>query len=370
MERMRMSVGVDLHKSQFTVYWRSDDGITGRHERYSTTEQGYRRFERAIESVMAAGGRVEVAVESTGNTRYFKQRVERTGVRVRVVNTAKFKVVTESVKKTDRHDAATLAEFLEKDMLPEARLCSAESEELRRILKTRKTLVETVVAVKNQLHGLLLSLGIETTRGQLQSKRERRRVQGVLAAHHVAGAAVEPLFETIDRLSEQVKKLDAVLAQMTRDDAVVRLIMTIPGAGLITASTIRAFTDEIGRYATADKYAAYAGLVPWVQNSNATVHHGRITKRGPVELRTAMVQVVLGMVRNRRRTGSYRILQRYDRLKQTKGSGRSIIAIARQLSGIIWRMLTDGVPFDECKMTNPEIRRKASEMQAAASNAA
>lgn len=124
---MRMSVGVDLHKSQFTVYWRSDDGITGRHERYPTTDDGFRRFEGALQSVIETGTPVEVAVESTGNTRYFKQRVERCGAPVRVVNTAKFKVVTESVKKTDRHDAATLAEFLEKDMLPEAHLCSPES---------------------------------------------------------------------------------------------------------------------------------------------------------------------------------------------------------------------------------------------------
>lgn len=367
---MRMSVGVDLHKSQFTVYWRSDDGSMGKHERYATTEEGYQRFETAVRSVIASGRPVAIAVESTGNTRYFKQRIERCGVPVRVVNTAKFKVVTESVQKTDRHDAATLAEFLEKDMLPEARLCSPQSEELRRVIKTRKTLVETVVTVKNQLHGLLLSLGIASTRGQLQSAKERRRVQSVLAAHHVAGNAVDPLFETIDRLSEEVKKLDHALVALTAQDEAVRLIMTIPGAGLITAVTIRAFTDDIRRYATTGKYAAYAGLVPWVRNSNQTIHHGRITKRGPVELRTALVQVVLGMVRNRRRTGTYRILERYDRLKRAKGSGRSIIATARKLSEIIYRMLTDGVPFDEYSMIDPAIRRKVMEMQAAALNVA
>ena len=367
---MKMSVGVDLHKSQFTVYWRSDDGIVGKHERYATTDAGYRRFEAALQTVVATETPVTVAVESTGNTRYFTQRVERCGVPVRVVNTAKFKVVTESVKKTDRHDAATLAEFLEKDMLPEARLCSPESEELRRVIKTRKTLVETIVTVKNQLHGLLLSLGIETTRGQLQSATERRRVQTVLAAHHVTGAAVDPLFETIDRLSAEVKRLDRVIAEMTAEDRAVQLIMTIPGAGLITAATIRAFTDDIGRYATAGKYAAYAGLVPWVQNSNETIHHGRITRRGPVELRTAMVQVVLGMVRMRRRTGTYRIIERYDRLKRAKGSGRSIIATARALSGIIWRMLTDEIAFDAANMIDPAIRRKVTEMHAAAWNAA
>lgn len=47
----------------------------------------------------------------------------------------KFKVINESVKKTDRHDAAMIAEFLEKDMLPEAWLCSEESETIRRLQK-------------------------------------------------------------------------------------------------------------------------------------------------------------------------------------------------------------------------------------------
>ena len=39
------------------------------------------------------------------------------------------KVVTESVKKTDRHDAATIAEFLEKNMLLEALLRESPSVE-------------------------------------------------------------------------------------------------------------------------------------------------------------------------------------------------------------------------------------------------
>jgi len=170
---MKMSVGVDLHKGQFTVYWRSEDGIYGRWERYQTNESGYNQFTKALERIVENGYEVQVAVESSGNTRYFKQRVEKAGVKVRVINTLKFKVVNESVKKTDRHDAATIAEFLEKEMLPEARLCSPESEELRRVLKSRKVLVQAIVSIKNQLHGLLLSFGIELSKGSLQSKKGR-----------------------------------------------------------------------------------------------------------------------------------------------------------------------------------------------------
>jgi transposase len=259
-----------------------------------------------------------------------------------------------------------LAEFLEKDMLPVARLCSQESEELRRLVKARSSLVRTVVAVKNQIHGLLLSLGIESKRGELQSKKERRRVQSVLAAQHMTGAAVDPLFETIDRLTEEVKKLEAVMKELVKDDPVVELIRTIPGAGLITATTIRAYVDDIHRFDSPKQLAAYAGLTPWVQNSADREQHGRITKRGPNELRTALVQVVLGLVRNKRRTGTYRIMQRYDQMKTQKGSGRTIIATARKLSEIIWHMLNEGQPFDEARMKSPEIRRKAIEMRAAA----
>jgi len=361
---MKMSVGVDLHKGQFTVYWRSEDGTIGKFERYATIESFYRLFERNLRHFVDRGWQVRVGVESTGNTRYFKRRVEGVGVPVVVINTLKFKVVNESVKKTDRRDAATIAEFLEKGMLPEARLCSPESEELRRLIRTRTVLVRSAVAVKNQLHGFLLSMGIERSRGSLQSKKERRRVLSVLVEQGLAGYAVEPLVETIDRLEEQVKSVEKVLAEKVAGDRVVELLKTIPGAGLITASTIRAYTDEIGKFVSYKQYAAYAGLVPWVHSSNTTERYGNITKRGPCELRTALVQVVLGMVRNKRITGGYRIMTRYASMKRQKGSGKTIIATARKLSKVVWYMLQKNEPFDPTRMNDPKVRRIALEMRA------
>lgn len=362
---MRVSVGVDLHKGQFTVYWRACEGPLGRFERYRTTELEYQCFEGKLKKLMEKGHEVRVAVESTGNTRYFKRRLEVVGVPVVVINTMKFKVVTESVKKTDRRDAATIAEFLEKDMLPEAHLCSTESEELRRVLKTRAVLVRSVVAVKNQVHGLLLSLGIEAKKGSLQSLKGRRRVLNVLAEHGLAGQAVQPLLETIDRLEVEVKKLERILEHKVKQDRVVELLKTIPGAGIITAATIRAYVDDIGRFVNYKQFSAYAGLVPWVQNSNNSERYGSITKRGPCELRTALVQVVMGMVRNKRTTGGYRIMGRYTAMKEEKGSGKAIIATARKLSKIVWYMLRNDMPFDPQRMTDPGLRKIAREMQAA-----
>jgi len=363
--KRKVYVGVDLHKGQFTVYWLREGEEKGRFERYPTKLSGYEGFERKLQAEQEAGYAVEVAVETTGNARYFKNRVERLGIRVRVINTLKFKVVTESAKKTDKHDAATIAEFLAKDMVPEAWVCSEESEELRRLLKSRRSLVRTIVSIKNQIHGLLWGMGLESARRSLQSKKSRRKLLHVLEEQGLAGGAVEPLVGIIGRLEEEVKKLEGLIEERTKADRTVELLRTIPGTGLITAATVRAFVDDRGRFKGYKQLCSYAGLVPWVQNSHQRERYGRITKRGPEELRTALVQMVLGMVRNQKRTLGYRLIQRYRAMKQVKGSGKSIVATARKLAKVIYYMLKKNEPFDPGRMTDPELRKAAVELDVA-----
>jgi len=348
----------------------SEDREVLAHSKHLTNKKGYEDFINTLEDYENEGDEVTVAVESTGNTRFFRNQVVKKGIEVKVVNTAKFKVVTQSVKKTDRHDAYTLAEFLEKDMLPESRLCSLESEQIRRVIKARSIVVKALISLKNQIHGLLLSYGIESKRGQLQSKKERQRILRGLEDHKFIGNAaltVKPLFNTIDKLYEEVKQLEKVLEVLVKNDENVDLLKTIPGVGMITAATIRAFTDDINRFESSKKYAAHSGLVPWVQNSNDTIRHGHITKRGPKELRTAFVQVVMGMIRYKKATGAYRVMNKYHIMKANKGSGKAIIATARKVSKFVWAMLTNRMPFDPLKMINMKEYR---DMQIAACYAA
>lgn len=366
---MKMSIGVDLHKSQFTVCFLSEDRQIEKTTMYPTGEIGYQEFLSRCNDYVEKDYEICTAVETTGNARYFRNRMITNGIDVVVVNTLKFKVVNESVKKTDKHDARTLAEFLEKDMLPEARLCSQESEDIRRILKTRTIIVRSLVSIKNQIHGMLLGYGIETRTGQLQSKKERQRILSGLEDHKSFGnaaSAVEPLFDTIDQFSAQVKKLERILEGMVAKDENVELLRTIPGIGLITASTIRAYLDDIDRYENPKKFASHMGLAPWVQNSNETIHHGHITRRGPEELRTALVQCVMGMVRARKKTDNYRLMVKYREMKKYKGSGKSIIATARKMSTIIYMMLKYKQPFDPLRMVQAQ---KYLNMQAAAFDA-
>ena len=55
-------------------------------------------FDLIIETYKASGAAVKIGVESTGNTRFFKNQVEKAGAEVTVINTLKFKVINESTR--------------------------------------------------------------------------------------------------------------------------------------------------------------------------------------------------------------------------------------------------------------------------------
>lgn len=64
----------------------------------------------------------EIGVENTTNTRYFAKAIGDKVRAIRVIDTYQFKVISQSVKKTDINDAGIIAFYLSKGMLPEVRM--------------------------------------------------------------------------------------------------------------------------------------------------------------------------------------------------------------------------------------------------------
>ena len=351
---MTFYVGVDLHKTQFTVHVRTEEMIETQDQIkiYPTTESGYAEFLKRIRIYRQTGAVVKLAVESTGNTKFFKNQAEKAGAEVTVVNTVKFRVINESVTKTDKHDAATLSEFLKDYKLPECYLCSKETENMRRLIKSRERLVRAQVGQKNEIHALLVSLGMQDDLRSLQSKKGRQKVLDALESNNdyvLEAQSVKLMLEIIDTFQEKVKIIEKQLEELTKDDEMVKRLLTIRGCGKITAWIIRAYTEDISRFSNSKKYSAFCGLVPRVKDSNETVHHGSITRHGPVELRTAYVQLFMGM-RRCKDTANWRMMQRYEYMKKNKGSGKSIVSGARKIAEIVWALLSSKTDFDSEKM--------------------
>ncbi len=120
----------------------------------------------------------------------------------------------------------------------------------------------------------------------------------------------------------------------------VRLLMTIPGINVYSASAILAEIDDISRFPTKEHLASYAGLVPRQDQSGDRDIRGHISKRGPSMLRFIMVNAAHNVIKY-----SKRMKSKYLSLVRRIGKNRAIVAIARILLEKIFIMLKKGEEF-------------------------
>ena len=124
------------------------------------------------------------------------------------------------------------------------------------------------------------------------------------------------------------------------NDRNVNLLMTIPGMGIYSSAAIMAEIDDISRFDSKEKLAAYAGLVPRQDQSGSRDMRGHISRHGPSMLRFIMVNAAHIVVKY-----SDRMRRKYLSLVRRLGKNRAIVAIARILLETIYTMLKKGEHF-------------------------
>src|SRR5579884_2715573 len=197
----RRYIGVDLHRDCFTACIREENG--------KETLQAW-KLDQLSEFLKMLRGSDEVAVEVSGNTRFFYDAVAPRVSKVVVVNTTEFRVISESVKKTDTNDARALALFLSKAMLPEVRLKDKSRLEIASLAQTRDSLVRLRTALKNKINGILSARGMNLKREALASDR---RLEAILKMKFepVQQAELQVIIEQIRSLNGSIKKLEIII---------------------------------------------------------------------------------------------------------------------------------------------------------------
>jgi transposase len=282
-----------------------------------------------------------VAIEATGNSRFFYNSIVTEVKKVRVINPSQFKVISESVKKTDRHDAEIIAEYLSKGLLPEVRVMSEENRELKSLIQTRDKLVKLRSTLKNKIHGILLEHGITTRREMFSSEKALEEVRNA-AVSETSRFEIGVIVDQIKALNEGIKKIEEKIKENGEGLKGQKNLQSITGIGKLSSTIILSNIGDINDFDNSKKLCAYAGLVPRVFDSNKSIRHGRITKRGDKILRTTLVQVALIAIRY-----SPYIRGFYERLKHKKGSGKAIIATARKMLSIIYETLKNDWVFED-----------------------
>src|SRR5205823_13152677 len=108
------NVGIDLHKNSTVLCVMDQDRRVVARKTFACAQvEAIREFFRGLRPFRAV-------VEATASYHWLVELIEPLAERVVLAHPGKLRVIAESAKKTDRLDAQVLAEFLARDMVPEA----------------------------------------------------------------------------------------------------------------------------------------------------------------------------------------------------------------------------------------------------------
>ncbi len=266
------------------------------------------------------------------------------------------KAIASARLKNDKVDAATLAQLLRADMLPEAWIAPPPVRQLRALLRHRVQLVRLRTLLRNRIHALA-DHGQDRPAGAW-SGPGRQWLAG-LELPAVSRAVIDDCLALIDAFAPTIDRLDTEVHQRALADPRVKVLTALPGVGEFTALVILAEVGDIRRFPNARKLAAWAGLTPTVRGSDRTVRHGHISKQGSVWLRWILCEAAQTAKRHPDFAATYAAMAR------RRGKKIAATAIARKLLTRAFHLLTDA----EAAVAVAPSRRRADKANTAAASA-
>jgi len=302
-------IGIDIAKRSFDLAVRQ----TGQVRSFPMTSAGIARALRLL-------GRHDapmVVLEATG--RYQAELVNalhEAAVSLAVVNprwVRDFARASGQLAKTDRIDAAILAEYAER-MEPHPQPPTSKALQILRELTTRR-------------HQLV-------------------RMQ-TMQRNHAEAVTNPDVLQSVQELSEQIdRQLETIEQQIRRHiDAEpefqhkAQLMQTVPGIGETTAYLLAAELPELGQ-CNRQQIAALVGVAP-INRDSGTAQGKRITRDGRKHVRTALYMAAVSASQHNPQLHEF-----YERLRAAGKPGMvAIIAVMRKLLVVLNTMLANDQPW-------------------------
>ena len=156
-------------------------------------------------------------------------------------------------------------------------------------------------------------------------------------------ATIDPLLRAAAALEREIARLDKAVSGRAKDDPAVRLLMTVPGIGPVTALAFAATIGDAERFAKSRTVGAYIGLTSRRWQSGEMDYSGRISKYGDAMLRALLYEAANSLLTVVRKAHPLKDWAR--RVKKRTSHKKACVALARKLAVILHRMMITGEPF-------------------------
>ncbi|OFR84801.1 transposase [Neisseria sp. HMSC073G10] len=311
-------IGLDVSKDTIDATLITTKGSKDYIKIYNNTEG----FENLINWIKTKRIRkIAISMEATGI--YYEQAAEYLSAlyTIFVINPLKIKEYAKSQfshTKTDKADSKLIAEFANRHLDKLTPFRPSENPTLYKLINLLQQLKEHQKETQNRLH--------TATDIYIKSTHE---------------AIIELLEEKIDQTS---KRIEGMIKQKESLNIEYQNLQTIPAIGKETAVILlRHLTDK--NFETANKFVAFAGLSPKIEQSGTSVNKkGRLSRYGHRQLKRALFMPALVAYRMNAFPQLVRNLEEAKKPKMI-----IIVALMRKLAKIAFYIHKTKKPFDKAR---------------------
>jgi transposase len=163
-----------------------------------------------------------------------------------------------------------------------------------------------------------------------------------LPAQEVASRIVAELAAEVLALKERIESIDEEIGRRFFARPGARILISLPGMGPILGAEFLVCVGDISAFESADRLAAYAGLVPAARDSGKRVGNHRRMRGGNKTLKRVFYQSAFASLRGSPESRTF-----YDRKRaEGKRHTQALIALARRRVNVVWAMLRDGTTYE------------------------
>lgn len=254
--------------------------------------------------------------------------------------------LTVQLNKTDQNDARGIANLVRSGWYQPTYVKSLECHNERLMISARERLVRVRVSINNQIRGLLKTFGVVLSPGR--NEVFRREVLAADPSVEAVKSVILMLLETWRHVSRQIRECSKILERRAAQDPVCKVLMSIPGVGVLTALSFKTAIGDPSRFRCVSDVGAYLGLTPRKYQSGDVDRNGAISKQGNRHTRSLLYEAASCLLS---RYGTETGLARWaNTLRQKKGYKKAVVALARKLSTVMLSMWRSGELYKDAAL--------------------
>lgn len=328
---------VDLAKNKFQVHGFSANGH--RQQRLTLSRS---QFDRLFS--LAPSSDCLVVMEACASSNYWCRRLQSLGYRVKRVP-AQFVNKQRIGNKNDGNDADAIFAVHQDQRVRPVPVKTLQQQDLCAQHRLRELLVSQRTQLLNQARSLMAERGQVAPQGRsaLEALIRQAKPDQEVTADLIE--LLEQITNQVDTIDTQIQNIEARLKVARQASALIQLVQSIHGVGLITATAVVAeYGANMSQFADARQFAASLGLTPSEHSSGQQRRLGGISRRGNPYLRTLLVQGAQSVLNHCQRREDA-ISQVAQQLLERKRRTVAVVAIANRMARIIYAVITHNTPY-------------------------